>query len=67
MTMSDTLKDVAQQVGNTEDTWFLNFFKPGSDVTQRFDRVYTDVKVSNLKVYRNYWGESDHVPISIEL
>jgi endonuclease/exonuclease/phosphatase family metal-dependent hydrolase len=65
--VSDTIKDVARQIGNNEDTWFMNFFTRGSNVARRFDRVYTDVKVSNFHVYRNYWGESDHIPISVEL
>ena len=50
-----------------KDTWYLSFFKNGSYITKRFDRIYTDLNVSNFIVHDKYYGLSDHVPISIKL
>lgn len=60
------LKDVGKNMVS-KDTWHLSFFENGSEITKRYDRVFTDLKVSNFCVYDNYHGNSDHDPISINL
>lgn len=46
-------------------TWFMDYFRPNSPVTKRYDRVYTDMPVKNFSVLMQYKGLSDHVPVSV--
>lgn len=48
-------------------TWNHSFFVRGSKIKKRFDRVYTNVAVDNFRVLNEWSGESDHVPIMIEI
>lgn len=60
-----SLKDVAVEVNDNTPTWNLSYFKQGSTIRKRFDRIYTNQPFSNYKVYSNLSGISDHLPLSI--
>lgn len=49
-------------------TWYLKFFKEGSNVCKKYDHVYSDkdIIIRSLKVY-SYTSLSDHVPIVFEI
>jgi len=60
-----SFKDVAVEVNDNTPTWNLSYFKQGSTIRKRFDRIYTNQPFSNYKVYSNLSGISDHLPLSI--
>lgn len=46
-------------------TWFMDYFRPNSPVTKRYDRVYTNIPIKNFSVLIEYKGLSDHVPVLV--
>ena len=61
---SDNMKDIALQFANNKDTWFYSYFENGSQVSRRYDRVYSDIQINSFSV-TGYRNESDHMPILI--
>ncbi len=60
-------EDIAIQFNNTEDTWFASYFNSYSTHKNRYDRVFSNMKIKEYNVYQEYKHLSDHIPISIEI
>jgi len=63
---NEILKDIGLKENKLDSTWNLSFFKNGSNVRKRYDRLFTDFEVENFKVHNEFHGQSDHLPLSFD-
>ena len=68
VSLSNTnLIDIAQNQNLTENTWTESFLINDSRKEMRYDRaIKFNTNIYDLKVHRKYFGQSDHLPVSVK-
>lgn len=61
------LKDIAIENNKHCDTWSHSFFKSRSTRKARYDRVLSSVVCETFTSHVECYGQSDHIPISIDI
>jgi endonuclease/exonuclease/phosphatase family metal-dependent hydrolase len=63
----ESFNDVALDNSVYDTTWNESYFNDAKNNKERFDRVYSNFKINNFKVYQEFSHLSDHQPIRVNI